>query len=304
MSDVLLIEDLANSPPQEWATLIMRGPTIQRLANARKTKITEIQEEAAHLGISSRTLFRLISQRRRRLAGGSPRRPMTGMSYGLSEEKERVIADAIVNAGTDARLVDVYNEAVRLSEERYISAPSETSIRTRFGKPRPANWRARLGISFDYVVDLCGLDLSVYRVAGERLPAHCFCLLDASNGKMLAHRLFAGTPDPTEMAEIIADCLAARAIDSSNGVGVGFPPALARLAALINRSLPPSTMTCLPMAKAIRPGYVIKAAVGSRVGRVAIKCGTPERLPPAPWEPVPFEIAALVIAHAIESTSQ
>src|SRR3546814_20511904 len=80
----------------------------------------------------------------------------------MDERKETVIAQAIEVAGAAARMRDVQALAAQLSAERGVERPSQTSIRTRFGRrPTEVDIVNRLKPDCDLVIDLCPLAIPV-----------------------------------------------------------------------------------------------------------------------------------------------
>src|SRR3546814_4246278 len=80
----------------------------------------------------------------------------------IDERKETVIAQAIGVAGAAARMRDVQALAAQLSAERGVERPSQTSIRTRFGRrPTAVDIVNRPKLDCDLVIDLCPLAISV-----------------------------------------------------------------------------------------------------------------------------------------------
>src|SRR3546814_2035828 len=71
-------------------------------------------------------------------------------------------SQAIEVAGAAARMRDVQALAAQLSAERGVERPSQTSIRTRFGRrPTEVDIVNRLKLDCDLVIDLCPLAISV-----------------------------------------------------------------------------------------------------------------------------------------------
>src|SRR3546814_6739083 len=102
-------------------------------------------------------------------------RSRNGARRRIDERKETVIAQAIEVAGAAARMRDEQALAAQLSAERGVERPSQTSIRTRFGRrPTEVDIVNRLKLDCDLVIDLCPLAISVIDDDDNRSEEHTF----------------------------------------------------------------------------------------------------------------------------------
>lgn len=298
MIDNLLVEDLANAPPQTWALMMQRAPVLERYAALELTPYLR-RSAAAELRVTPRHFGKLIGSYLARRTGASPARPMTGFGCWIGEAKEQVIAQAITNVGPGARESEVRCEVVRLSVESGVETPSETAIRRRFGRtPFALDLRARLRTDCDVLVDVCGLELNLedeLRVA----PAHLLALIDTNSGRTLTHRLFAGLPGTSEMATMVTDVLTSSMLQAPIFSSICLTNELQ--AAVGSSALPAACKAYyLPEKNSrLRTGAAIKAVFGSRIGRVPVRGDPRVWDKPASSAAVPVEAAGSVISHLV-----
>ena len=272
MIDNILIDDLAVLPPSAWAKSIERAAVIGPLARASAVTSADQKAASARLGIGRRQFYNLLALYRARLTGAPPRGHQTGVHRRIDDQKEAVIAQAISVAGAAARMRDVQVLAVKLSAEQGIEQPSQTSIRTRFGKGRhDVDIVNRLKLDCDLVVDLCPLAMAVFDGAGNAAIAWLLTLIEPKARRLEAHRIFAGQPCERQVRDFLLDFQA-----GSNGGLPGLEIGFTRLD-LINCPvfLPNSEkqfeLKDVSTSRKVSPGEVVRAMFGSTLGRIHIR---------------------------------
>ena len=299
MIDCLLVEDLANAAPQVWAEMIARASVIERFLRTGQTTI-DADSAAAALGIQRRQFYKLRAAHQKRRAGGAPIRSLQGFGYWIPLTQERIISEALANAGPGARLCDVFAEAANLSEERGADPPSMRSVRTRFGKSgAQLSLGTRLRVNSDRLYDLCGLDLNLVDPDGRQAGACILIEIAIGSGQVLNHQLFTGVPIHSELAPLIASS------DISEKGGLDTDPtsttrglSLALVAQKHRGRADPS-----PEIK-LSPGAAAKAAFGDRIGRIRLRCD-PKTWGTTPEFPaIPRQVAGMVVRHLINVRNQ
>src|SRR3546814_758349 len=124
----------------------------------------------------------------------------------MDERKETVIAQAIEVAGAAARMRDVQALAAQLSAERGVERPSQTSIRTRFGRrPTEVDIVNRLKLDCDLVIDLCPLAISVIDDDDNVAMAWLLISIEPQTRRVWAHQIFAGQPRERQVRQFLSD---------------------------------------------------------------------------------------------------
>ena len=299
MIDNILVEDLADSPPQLWNKRIRQAAVLRRFDGPSRPSPGQVDKAASELNIKRRQLYALLGARRQRLSGTPALGHGTGRHYHIGLAQEQVIADAIANAGAGARLVAVHREAERLSRTRGTEPPSRTAVRTRFCKGAGVvDLAERLVSECDLIADLGELELAICR-GGEAVPVHLLAVLDPRSSIVLDHQLYAGRPTVEQFRSWMQSLLADRAIPGMPATAVGLPCSLLHelrdgsVASEQWQLVPTSTRRNLP------EGAALHAAFGGRIGRIALRSRPSVPGWPTASDSVPGGAANLVIGYII-----
>lgn len=301
MIDPLLIEDLACSPPQLWSQLIQRAEVLRPLAQETRLDAAQVNQAMLAMGVKRRRFYDLLERHRARHRGAEPSGPQTGLTYHLEAAAENIIAQALRLADPEARQGEVFRLAMRLSSERGLSPPSETSVRTRWARARAGNrFRQRLQITCDFVADLCALELCVQNEAGLEVPAYLMAMIDCATGRPVHHALFAGEPETSAIGTSIVEYLRRRADalpkHATLGLSSAFPEEDAHKLRCVNWwSVVPATVK-----RKVTAGLPLRTSVGHWLGRIRLRADIASWREPVNYAPVPLEIAAAVVRHLLE----
>lgn len=276
MIDNILIDDLAVLPPSAWAKSIERAAVIGPLARSSAVTSADQKAASARLGIGRRQFYSLLALYRARLTGAPPRGHQAGVHRHIDDRKEAVIAQAISVAGAAARMRDVQALAVKLSAEQGIEQPSQTSIRTRFGKGRhDVDIVNRLELDCDLVVDLCPLAMAVFDGAGNAAIAWLLTLIEPKARRLEAHRIFAGQPRERQVRDFLSDFCASKG--ELSGLQIGFTGHdLIDCAVSLPSSEKQPELKEASTSRKVSPGEVIRALFGSALGRIHIRSEPPK----------------------------
>lgn len=272
-----MIDDLAVSPPPAWAKRIERAAVIGPLARASAVTSADQKAASARLGIGRRQFYSLLALYRARLTGTPPRAHQTGVHRHIAERKEAVIAQAIDVAGAAARMRDVQALAITLSAEQGVERPSQTSVRTRFGKGRhDVDIVNRLKLDCDLVVDLCPLATAVFDSAGNTAIAWLLAVIAPNDRHLEAHEIFAGQPSEHQVCKFLSDLPAASKGEWS-GHQIAFTGHdLVKCTSSLQSSCILPALNEPSTSRKVSPGEVIRALFGSAVGRIPIRSDLPK----------------------------
>lgn len=299
MLDDILIEDLAVSPPQIWRRRIKQAEVIGPLAALPRSRVPLIDQACADLDISRRQFFKLLKLHRHRLEGGPVRGNATGVHFRIDEAKEGVIAQAIASAGPAARYTDVLALAQQLARDQGIQSLSETSVLTRFSKPRAGiDLVNRLKLAdCSFVADICPLELAVLDNDALTKAAWLIATIDTRTGEFVHHDLFAGKPVFGQALGSLGKALDGEG-EASHDNRIGLTSSLCDLNLLSLSLLNGSTTVMASETRKLVGGSAIRAVCGRSLGRIPIRnedsCWTGD-LPPS----VPIAAAKLVVAHVV-----
>lgn len=301
MVDSILVEDLAVTPPQLWPKRIQRFEVLKRIAAIEMPTARQIDDAAARLKLGRRQFYALLARHRRRFVDGNTSGPKTGCHYSIDPSKEALIREALDRAGPGARLVQVCDEAKRLAIQRGMVAPSETSIRTRFGKTQHGvDLRRRLATRCDWLADTAALDLCVEGPVGP-FSAYLFAIVDTCSGAIMHHCLFAGRPSKDDIASAVT-------VFAERGQSMVGNPQIGLVDSLLGETNGLHLWTNWravkgSQARVLLEGSVIRAAVGSKLGRIALR----ERkttMSKQGMAPVPLGHAQAVVALVISQRNE
>lgn len=299
MLDRILIEDLAASPPQIWSRRIKQAEVIAPLAKLARLNADDVERACAELAISRRQFFNLLKAHRCRLEGGPIRGNATGVHFHLEESKERVIEQAISQAGAAARYTEVLRLAENLAREKGVEPPSETSVRTRFCKPRAGIdlvKRLKL-VDCRFVADICALELGVLDHRGRSSGAWLIAVIDTDTGGILHHEIFAGKPLFAQALGVLGMAYSCERERRQNK-RIGLTSGLFDLNLLDLSFLNQTTTVMASETRKLVGSSAIRAVWGRSLGRIPIRnersCWSAE-LPPT----VPLAAAQQVVTHIV-----
>src|SRR3546814_1097866 len=105
---------------------------------------------------------------------------------------------------------DVQALAAQLSAERGVERPSQTSIRTRFGRrPPEIDIVHRLKLDCDLVIDLCPLAISVIDDDDNVAMARLLISIEPHTRPEWAHPVFARQHRQRPLRQSLPDCASA-----------------------------------------------------------------------------------------------
>lgn len=300
MNDWLLIEDLASVAPATWRERIERFEVLRPLAAKIRITAKELTDAMATMSVGRRQFYSLLKRHRMRLAGAPATRPGTGLSYHLDEATEGVISQAIAEAGPATRQVDIIRLAARISAERGLAAPSDTSIRTRLKRSHDRDhFRQKLSVTSDYVADVCALDLLVDGGEDRVGSAHLLAIIDSSNGELSHYHLFAGVPSRPEVRETVLEFFDRRTGPTPQHSTLGLSSAFSDEDA---RNLRVGWWSVVPASahKRVAAGIALRASVGHWLGPIQLRpragcCSSAKKI-----DPVPLVLAATVVDFLIQ----
>ena len=288
--DWIVIDELTASPPQNWNRILLRwrilAPHICR-NNLTRREVDRIAEAAQ---ISRRQVYADLRKYRHYVSGDPVKGPMTGVHYHICQRQEQVIAEVIENMSGGAKLHEVIKEIGRICARRQVNIPSATAIGTRFGKVSAAvNLKGRLITRCDAVLDICGLPIESRDHDGNVRSLHLLTILDTLDGAVLNYRLSVGFPPPREVQNLIA----AYAKESPSSIRLLLTKAFADSVEILSAGIPAGVV--LDYSRNIRAGRAIKAALGSRLGRIKLRIDQKTWAHGSELPPVDFSMADAVI---------
>jgi hypothetical protein len=296
----LLVEDLANAPPQSWARLVEQDAVIGQLAFQASVPVRQASVAAAKLSVNNRQIYKLLKARRERLAGAKASGPMTGCQPHIASEQIAVIDRAITAMGAGARGVAVYREVLRLTSLLGMEPPSKSTVGRHFAKaPHAPDLRQRFGTDADLIVDLCGLELNLIGADGSSSPAQLLAIVAGESGRIVRHKLFAGPPPIQEASELIRCSIQEQERGEKVTVSLSNPFHAVQFASL-NTSLG-LTGRAAHGRRAVPAGSVIASTMRGRVGRVRIRSDTRTWASPALFPGLATNLASAVIACLVEA---
>ncbi len=283
-------------PPTKWRDALNRLAAVDDHMRIRDPDAEDVATSARALGLSTRSFYRLIRDRKAAASTSSAsRRSMRGMHRSLAPRIEDVIAETRGAMGAEAADGAVHREVVRRCHAADLPPPSYSAVRTR-ANAATVDLCVRLGRLCDVVVDTCAMDLDVvsHEPGQGGDVAHFTAVLAARNGDLLAHIVTAGHPKADDVFGILP---AATHRVSGTMLATGRTAALlAPLAEDIgNRGL----HLDLARSAGLRPGVASIPAVGRRIGRIEL---LPRRETlHEPDDAVPLRLASAVVAMLVEN---
>lgn len=273
MMDRILTEDLSIAPSKVWPDLIARHQAVTDYLRIEGPTTADADRTAQRTGLSRRMAYRLIEERKRRLAGHSARSPIAGRGRSIGPDQQAVIAEAITRCGPGAGPHDVYMEVLRISAQCGIPAPSEFAVTRRVrNRQKQVSINDRLHDSFDWLLDSCQLDFGLFRACGRPEPAHLLVLIDARSGQIPAHTLPASKPDALTIANLVLPRVPQLIRFAHQPSTLAVTKALWPEAEVLERLLlsnDVSARECPP--KTIRTAEALLLIFGDRIGNISLR---------------------------------
>lgn len=273
MADGVLIEDLSVAPSRTWPTIIERHQAVTDYLEINNPTTSDVDRFAQRVGLSRRMFYRLIDDRKRRLAGHSSATLITGRGRPITLEQETAISDALTRLGPGALTRDVYTEAAVICAERGIPAPSDYAVTSRVRAPRErVEIRARLHRRFDWILDTSQLDFDVIESDGNSGPAYMLALIDVHSGETLAHQVHPGKPSSLAIANLILPKIAQLHRPNPRRASLAvttilWPEALLLESLLRRHAL--EAAECAP--RTVRSGEALMFVFGPRIGNISLR---------------------------------
>lgn len=252
---------LADAPPQNWEEARRRLAVVRRYLSGGPRSAAAADACAEEIGIGRSLFYRLA----RIYAAGvvDTERPRGRQPSDVADDDTAL---AIARAGPSASPAQIYRTVVEMRCGQGRPPPSMRAVRASCARLLAGrSLSARLGLDADFAIDRAVLDLDLRASVGSDPPeaAQLVCLVDLRAGVISRHLLSAGDPAPeciVTLAEGGAPCGSRIAVSASD-------PAIAtdRLRTVIG------TDGCVLLPGRWRVGTVIRATVGLRLGRLALR---------------------------------
>lgn len=292
----LLVEDLANLPPEDWSKTLQRFEWLAQ-THGHPLNRAELADGAQYLAVSERYLRKLLNAHAARLSGGVSKFPNTGFQRSIDEESEIAIASAIARAKPSDTEAMVYKEATRLAAV-YGAVISRTAVRTRFGKSKSAiDLSARFGCQAKTFVDVCGLSLNVELPRGATSTVVLATTIRGADGFVGAFSLFSYA-DLAAGDKLLADHVKFALEEEAF---VQLTSYLEKLwsSSILNSSNAP-TLQGTRSKRTVRSGMPIRATFGRKIGRIMTRVADSTWAQLASSPPVPLETAITVLRYLID----
>lgn len=292
------LELLGAIPSTRWMDALNRLSVIDGHMRIRSPDADDVARSAQTLGLSVRSFYRLIRDRKDPGTIGEAARSQRGMRRYVSPQIEEVIAETQRAMGAEASDSAVHREVARRCRAMELPPPSYSAVRTRARVGR-VNLCVRIGRLCDVVVDTCAMDLDVVSqdTAGSTEVAHLTAVLAARNGDLLAHRVTAGLPTANDVLGVLP-AAGSEVISTMLVTGTIAATLAPRADEIENRGL----HLDLARSAGLRPGVASIPALGRRIGRI-------ELLPRRetlhdPDDAVPLRLASAVVAMLVANAGR
>jgi hypothetical protein len=300
MIDEVLVQDLIAAPVQNWPLLIERASVLRDLSNYPRLNRCQVHTAAAALNVGPRRIYSLIKAYRQRLKGAPARGPQTGKHFHIDCAKEQVIAEAIKRAGPSARFRDVWRYVQEVSRERDIDLPSESAVKTRFGKaPVAIDLAGRLNTCCDYIADLCTLELNLKSPAGAAGTAHLLAVVETSSAAVVHYEVFRGAPAKVQIASSLATFVTSSSVPNTRpSIGLTWDGADESLVEHVRAK--GWAIDHASASRKLTAGYAITAVFGLRLGRIPLRTARSRTDIRTEFPTAPADIAAVVLKRVLE----
>lgn len=273
MADEVLIGDLSVAPTASWPAIMNRHQAVTDYLSIKKPTTSDVDKFANDVGLSRRMFYRLIDDRKQRLAKHSSANPFIARGRPISLEHEAIIADALAHWGPGALTRDVYAEVLEICAERGIPAPSHYAVTSRVRTLREHDEiHTRLGHRFDWILDTSQLDFAVIEADGNSGTAYLLALIDARSGETLAHQVHADKPRSLAIANLMLAQLAQLHLCRLERVSLAVTAILWPEVSILDpllRQYAIEAAECAP--KTIRSGEALMFVYGRTIGSISLR---------------------------------
>lgn len=254
---------LAIAPPGSWSRSIVRLAAVRRYLEEGDRSVAAVDRHAAAAGIR-RSLFYDLA----RIYAAADRTEAVGVApskaQGVHAGTVSAITDAMTQLGASASLSMVLERSREICRERGVPLATGQIVRTRYGRIGAGSATGeRVRLSSDLAFDRTVLDLAVPAVGGGSIRVVLSCIVDMHAGVLRAHVLTAGDPSASDLRDMfltLADVTGTLSIAESERSAHGIDiAALAREHGLVPF-----------LNDRRRPGVIVRAAFGSRIGRIEL----------------------------------
>ena len=251
---------LAEMPASQWEEAKRRIAVVRRYIREGDNSMATSAKYEASLGLRRGMFHRLVrmvkswdsAPERTRL------RPRQAPSDVVAEAAAR---EAVKRAGLSATLEEAINTAIVIAAERGSRPPTMRALTHAYGSvPASSGIASRLGLTGDFAFDASAMAVRVMQEDRTCALAVVTAIVDAQSGRFASWRVTAGAPTP-----MLAKSMLAELPPKAAGISMTLPSGM--LSGF--RSLMEEHGASLT-ADRITPGTIIRAAIGARLGRIAI----------------------------------
>lgn len=195
---------LADLPPDNWPEARRRHAVLVRYMRKVSPTIDDAKRSAAAMGVTTRTLYRLVHSYKELRADLKRRQSRRGKHSVVRAEVDGIVAATIRDLGPTATDVAVHDEATRRCHAAGLTAVSHNSIRRRRARvSEPIDLARRLGLEFDLIVDCSRFTFDVVARGEPARPATLAAVFTGRSGELMAWNVFAGRPDVADLTALL-----------------------------------------------------------------------------------------------------
>ncbi|QXT34920.1 hypothetical protein KV697_14190 [Sphingomonas sanguinis] len=254
---------LADAPPATWSRAITRIAAIRRYLEEGDRSVESVDRHAAAAGIGRSLFYRLTRTYSVADVKSEGRSDRVG-AWNVHEGTLDAVSDAMDELGAGASLSMVLERSRELCRARGVPLATSQIVRTRYGRNGAGTAIGeRVRLTNDFAFDRTALELVVPGGDGMPCRAVLSCIVDMRDGVLSTHALTAGNPSASDVRDMFAlggasigTLSIAEAERCAHGIDIaaiardwGFTP-------LLNDRR--------------RSGAIVRAAVGSRLGRIEL----------------------------------
>lgn len=302
MIHATLIKELCAAQSADWRKLIERHEAVEAYLQMPRASTVDVDRFAARTGLSRRMFYRLIARRREQMSGVSVPKKSLSRGRPLTAEQTGVIAEAISNVPPGGLCKDTIEEVVRLSLARQQPVPSDFAIINRMrGRHDLAGLQARLSGSSRLIIDACSTDLDVQVDNEVSTAAWLLALIESKTGRILAHMVCGGPPDPLILASFaLASHGQLKGWKGEKKISV--TASIAGAAHILRPLLAEYGFVTCQVGRPLRPGEALYLLLGQQLGRIRLRPRPRRKVFPKGSSGVPMNVADAVVGHLIDDT--
>lgn len=242
---------LAEIVPARWSETRTRVAAIRRLLREEDQSGPTIMRYARELGISRQMIYKQLRiVREWDKAGDAPPAPTRWSTH--DHVADALVRDAVADLGAGAIPARVLERTIEIAAARGVPAPSAGRVYHAMGRrPVGTALARRLSLEGGVVIDAAAMTVSI---ASEGEPTRAAILVAAfhvGHGDLLAWTITNGTVEPRSVDRVLSG------LDLDEEVVVAT-------SAIPHQGRP----GVRPAPRRVRPGSVVRAALGASVGRV------------------------------------